>query len=156
MRWVWSLAIVGFLFVPAQPAYAAGSVVYVNASVGMQTLNLKKGAAFVDKYTRTRFVYGKCRNGSRCITVRIDRGLTKGTAWASWNGNARERVLIRINPGRGSAYMSRLFAHEMAHGMFVGHSKYRTNLMWPTLHKANGSLVPWRFTTIQVRTLRMH
>lgn len=156
MKYVWCLAVLAFLFVTPEPAYAGGDVVYVESRVGMQTANLRTGVRFVDKYTKSRFVFGKCRTGYRCIVVRIDRNRQKGTAWAAWSDAARSRVTVSVNPGRGSAYMSRLFAHEVAHGMFVGHSKYRTNLMYPTLHTANGKLVAWRFTEAQKQTLGRH
>jgi hypothetical protein len=146
MRWIWVLAIVGFLFAPVQPVYATGAVVYVDANVGMQTGNLKHGASFVDKYTKSRFVYGKCRNGYKCVKVRIDGKLKKGTGWY-------QSDVVTVNPGRGSDYMSRLFAHEIGHAMGLRHSKYATNVMWPPLFKSNGTMVPWRFTDYQKQKL---
>lgn len=156
MKWAVFLGILASLFVGPTPVYAAGDVVYIDATVGMQTANLKKGAALVDRYTRTRFVYGKCRTESRCIRVRIDTGRVKGTGWSSWSGSERKTVRIDVNPGRGSAYMSRLWAHEVAHAMFVGHSRYASNLMWPDLYTKSGKLVAWRFTSAQITTLRKH
>ncbi len=155
MKYILALVLAS-LFVMPEPAQAATSIVMVNAHVGSQDGNLRVGTKFVDKYTGSRFVYGKCRSEKRCITIVIDKTLDKGTAFASWPNNRRERVRIRVNPGRDSGYMRRLFAHEIAHGMFVEHSKYATNLMWPSLHKSNGQMVPFRFTKPQKRVLRGH
>jgi hypothetical protein len=148
---------VGLLFVVPEPAHAATKTVYVESHVGFQNANLRKGVQFVDKYTMTRFILGKCRTGQRCIVVKVDKGRKRGTAWASWKtwDKERMRVTVTVNPAGGSAYMQRLFAHEIGHAMFLSHSRYATNVMWAPLH-VNGKLVPWRFTAPQKAVLRKH
>ena len=155
IRLVFALVLASLFMMP-EPAQAANSIVMVQSSVGSQDGNLRYGVRFVDQWTGSRFVHGKCRVGKRCIVVKIDKTRAKGTAYASWKGSKRERVTIKVNPGRGSGYMRRLFAHEVGHAMFLPHSKVRTNLMWPTLHKKDGSLVTFRFTDPQKTVLRRH
>ncbi len=154
--WIVFLVAIGSLFVTPEPVEASAVKVIIQASVGNQIGNLKKASRFVDKYTGTRFVYGYCRPQYRCIKVRVDRTRVKGTGYASWSGDDRKVVSIAVHPGRGSAYMTRLWAHELAHGMFVGHSTKSTNLMFPSLHKSTGKLVDFRFTENQKYTLRRH
>lgn len=157
MRFIFVLSIIfaGLCINPA-PAEAASVPVFVDIRANGQTSNVKAGAKFVDKYTKTRFVYGSCRYEYRCIRVRIDGSRQNGTAWTTWKGSARKTVTITVNPARGDSYMKRLFAHEVGHAMFLSHSRHDTNLMWAPIIKRNGKLVPMRFTTAQKTTLRRH
>ncbi len=154
--WIVFLAVIGSLFISPQPVEATAKIVMIQAKVGNQIGNLKTGSRFIDKYTGTRFVYGYCRPEYRCIKVLVDKKRLKGTGYASWVGREREVVTIKVHPGGSNAYMSRLWAHEVAHAMFVDHSKYRSNIMYPTLHKKNGDLVPFRVTDPQKKVLRKH
>lgn len=137
------------------PAVAATPVIMVEEYMtGVQNTNLRRAVTFVDKYTKSRFKYGKCVYTSRCIIVKKDTGRSRATARASWKGSARKRVTLLVNPGRSDAYMARLYAHEIGHAMFLEHSNYRTNLMFPSLHTKSGSLVAFRFTDHQKSILR--
>jgi len=151
------LAVVAGLFLSPTPAEASGPVVMVELHVrGSQEANVRAAVRFVDRYTGSHFVYGACRYDRRCVIVKTVVNRAKGTGYSSWKGSARKRVTVSVNPGRGDGYMRRLFAHEIGHAMFLSHSRYRSNLMWPTLFRSNGRMVTMRFTSHQRAVLRRH
>jgi hypothetical protein len=151
------LAVLGGLFVQPSPAEANGPVVMVEVHVkGSQDANLRWAVHYVDRFTMSRMVFGKCVPQRRCIVVRTTNDLQRGTGWTSYKGSGRVR-LVRANPARGDGYMRRLWAHEIGHAFGLKHSHYRTNLMWPTLFKkGNRTMVPIRFTDSQRAFLSRH
>jgi hypothetical protein len=155
MRFVVILATITSLLFGSSPAQAATPIIMIQETVkGQQDANMRLAVRFVDKYTKSRFKYGKCVYDRRCIIIKTSSSRAKGTGWSEWKGSARKRVTITVNPGRGNGYMSRLFVHEIGHAMFLPHSSNATNLMYARLIKKNGTLVPFKFTTSQKTTLR--
>lgn len=143
-----ALAIVGF----AQPAQATAPRTYVQVSVWDRFKSPVWNAhVWVDKYTRTDMVYGKCRSGYRCIRIYMD---SFRSDWAAVTNISGKNATIRINT-RGSlvsryGYYGRLSAmkHELGHANGITwHNERCTSIMYWRMTCPNGAYPPSVFTS---------
>lgn len=165
----WVTALVTFLAVligwGASPASAAVRIdkntVVIQESVGGEwDTALRQAVRFVDQYTGTRMVIGKCKTyAKRCITVAYGKPVNKN--WVGQCGpdcgpsRPVSRIIVRKTwKGSGPiAAKKRLLAHEIAHAFRVDHNPKFTSVMYGWVYR-NWKLSPWKFTAAEKRQLR--
>lgn len=136
------------------------TVVIQEAVGGEWDTALRQAVTFVDQYTGTRMVIGKCKTyAKRCITIRY--GTPSKKTWVGQCGpscgpsRAVSTIVVRKSwPGSGPvAAKKRLLAHEIAHAFRVGHNPKFTSVMYGWVYR-NWKMSPWKFTPAEKRQLR--
>jgi len=132
---------VGLVVIPATSANAVTRYVYVEDHTGSKW-PVTVAEPWVDYYTGSVMVYGKCRSGYKCIrvyekTIRSD--------WAAVTRSTTTGFVIYINPQRAWwSYTRRLnlIKHELVHAMgYYTHWAYCNDLMYWHTNCPNGSLL---------------
>jgi hypothetical protein len=121
---------------------------------------IPEAANFVDQYTDTRMVFGNCRKGSRCVTMRVNPKLPITVAGrASWEKNSMN-VRVEFNPSyadKSHDALLRLVIHELGHTFGIhSHNPQCTSVMFAYLTCGRGVPPPQSFTEEEIDILRRH
>jgi hypothetical protein len=123
-------ATVAVALLNGQPAAAATTaprpVVYLSVSGVSSAWPVAQAAAYVNRYTRSRLVFGPCRDWAPCVTMSEagDLGIARATAvtyptYGSAAQGARAfRTTIQLTPGGGrlsGPARLRTVVHELGH-----------------------------------------
>jgi hypothetical protein len=147
-RVFWILALVvatmlcAFYFAPPAEASAV-RYVYVEDHTG-SAWPVTRVEPWVDQFTGSTMIYGRCRAGYKCIRVyeRVVRN-----EWAAVTRNATTAtVTIYVNPQRNwypYGWRFAILAHELVHANgFYWHTSY-CSLMYYAVKCPNGTVSTW-------------
>jgi len=167
--WFMVLLSVIWLFVPSVSTKGIGvfrwfnpEKVYISVDPSLSEVvwPVAEAAKFVDQYTASKMVFGNCRKGSRCITMRENPKLPITVAGrASWT---RERLTVRVEFNSSYAdkphdALLRLVIHELGHTFGIhGHNPECTSVMFAYLTCGRGVPPPQSFTAEEIKTLERH
>lgn len=150
------------LAVPSN-AEAAARPVYVDISGVPSSWATHSAVDWVDQYTGTNMVYGKCHSGYKCIRLRYKTIKSSWAAVTQWGAGGSITcksctLTIYLNPqrnGYSSTVKRRIIEHELGHANGIGYeSKVCTNVMYGRMFCSNGKLPSHRFTDPQKSILR--
>jgi hypothetical protein len=132
------LAVAAAVLVPAGSAQAATRYVYVEDHTGW-AWPVTKAEPWVDQFTGSVMIYGRCRSGYKCIRV-YER--TIRSDWAAVTRNATTMApVIYVNPQRNwypYSWRFHILAHELAHANgFLWHTSY-CSLMYYAMRCPDG------------------